>query len=693
MAKKNRNGNGGNSGGPGRGLSADTVRRVISAKEQAMTILRQAGHDAPLPDWSQEHFISLHDALPLERRDAFVGLLNGFAELGNKLKDTIEAHKKLNDTLLAKSDETDAKELELTSRELAIIEREDPLIAKEERLTKLERDLAEREADAKNGFEAKNKALLANLMGEIEGLEARRDGISKEVAECERALREGEAAKTSAIEAAESALALRERRVEIIRGRLEDELAELEVERRRIREEAQSEIAKEIELLLAAKERANERADRAFNQLAIAESELDGFDSFRASLAGRDPQAVLDELEALRRKVRELQAGAIDIDAEALRSENLNLRGERDGLKAQLDEVGRDFAEKSAQLSRLRLGVSDKESLEREKRALEKHVQLLTLKLNALSSEVDDLSDRQKAAIPFPQLAAMDANPFMQDSPKLREIKDLQSFADDLRHRIAYAEPGVPLFFREKDVRLLLAGLAMSRLHILQGVSGTGKTSLVKAFAKAVGGSCTDISVQAGWRDRDDLLGHYNAFEKRFYEKDCLQGLYLAQTPAHRGRVNVILLDEMNLSRPEQYFAEFLSALEKNDPDHRVITLAEGTLPGAPAMFAEGRKVRVPGNVWFFGTANHDETTNEFADKTYDRAHVMELPRVDGNEFEVHEAQNAIYSCESLLERFKDAAENYESDVEDMFSSLDPLAKVLRDRFGIEWGNRRAVQR
>lgn len=74
---------------------------------------------------------------------------------------------------------------------------------------------------------------------------------------------------------------------------------------------------------------------------------------------------------------------------------------------------------------------------------------------------------------------------------------------------------------------------------------------------------CTDISVQAGWRDRDDLLARYNAFERRFYERDCLQALYKVQTPRWQDPCNVILLDEMNRSRPEQYVAEFLSALEK----------------------------------------------------------------------------------------------------------------------------------
>ena len=73
----------------------------------------------------------------------------------------------------------------------------------------------------------------------------------------------------------------------------------------------------------------------------------------------------------------------------------------------------------------------------------------------------------------------------------------------------------------------------MSQLHILQGISGTGKTSLATAFAKAVGGVCTTIPVQAGWRDRADLLGHYNAFEKRYYERNTLQAIYRAQTEAY----------------------------------------------------------------------------------------------------------------------------------------------------------------
>ena len=83
--------------------------------------------------------------------------------------------------------------------------------------------------------------------------------------------------------------------------------------------------------------------------------------------------------------------------------------------------------------------------------------------------------------------------------------EDLRAFANELQQRIAMAEPGTRLFYGIDDIRTLLGGLAMSQLHVFQGISGTGKTSLAKAFAKAIGGFCTDIAVQAGWRDRDDL--------------------------------------------------------------------------------------------------------------------------------------------------------------------------------------------
>ncbi len=164
----------------------------------------------------------------------------------------------------------------------------------------------------------------------------------------------------------------------------------------------------------------------------------------------------------------------------------------------------------------------------------------------------------------------------------------------------------------------------MSNLHLLQGVSGIGKTSLPLAFAKALNLQCEVIEVQAGWRDRQDLFGHYNTFERKFYESKFLIALYQAQLPTYADRPYFIVLDEMNLSRPEQYFADILSALERTDGEP--IELVPKALGRPARKLVGGRSIHVPTNVWFIGTANHDESTVDFADKTYNRAYVLELP-------------------------------------------------------------------
>lgn len=197
------------------------------------------------------------------------------------------------------------------------------------------------------------------------------------------------------------------------------------------------------------------------------------------------------------------------------------------------------------------------------------------------------------------------------------------------------------------------------------------------------------VPVQAGWRDRDDLVGHYNAFEKRYYEKECLQALYRAQTPTYQDRLNIILLDEMNLSRPEQYFAEFLSALELSGDDRQVV-LMEDSPAKTPRYLREGRKIPVADNVWFIGTANHDETTFEFADKTQDRSFVLELGRNGMQQLPATLKRSVIYSFSSLQTCFQNAISEHRSDLDKIFNTLyaHDVTNVLAKRFGIGWGNR-----
>jgi hypothetical protein len=335
------------------------------------------------------------------------------------------------------------------------------------------------------------------------------------------------------------------------------------------------------------------------------------------------------------------------------------------------------------------MSVLEKENLEREKRVIQEHNKVMKGHLQDLESRIKGLTDAQASQGAFPELGRMDLESTFQTPAAVQPVGDLKVFTEQLRFRIAACQPDNPLFFRLEDLQLFVGGLAMSQLHVLQGISGTGKTSLAKAFAKVVGGECTDIAVQAGWRDRADLLGHYNAFEKRYYEKDCLQGLYKAQAPSSKDRINVILLDEMNLSRPEQYFADFLSALEK-EPGDRHVSLMESAPTNAPRLLRGGREILLPENVWFIGTANQDETTNELADKTQDRAFVMELPRHD-DYFEVPKKLEDIrYSFDSLQKAFRSAQKAHRAEAKAAleFITRSELTKVLDETFNRGWGNR-----
>ena len=188
----------------------------------------------------------------------------------------------------------------------------------------------------------------------------------------------------------------------------------------------------------------------------------------------------------------------------------------------------------------------------------------------------------------------------------------------------------------------------------------TGKTSLPVAFAGAIGAGCKVIEIQAGWRDRQDLLGHYNAFERKFYESEFLLALYRAGCPRYEQLPFIIVLDEMNLSHPEQYFAEFISKLEQPSRARQIELTTEAVEP-APRLFQEGRILPLPRNVWFVGTANHDETTKDFAPKTYDRAHIMELPRHPG-EFDVRPMRDQEpMALETLENAFALAQKQYEA--------------------------------
>lgn len=184
--------------------------------------------------------------------------------------------------------------------------------------------------------------------------------------------------------------------------------------------------------------------------------------------------------------------------------------------------------------------------------------------------------------------------------------------------------------FPESLVRRLDAGIwASSRRHfaVLTGLSGSGKTLLARAYGSAIAGGsdtqenqlCT-IPVQPGWYDPTALLGYVNPLQGETYLRTPFLEFLLAAAD-EPSRPYTVVLDEMNLSRPEQYLAPILSAMETGD---RLNLHREGEiLDGVPSA------IRYPSNLVIVGTVNMDETTHGISDKVLDRAFTIEFWDID----------------------------------------------------------------
>ena len=589
------------------------------------------------------------------------------------------------------------------------------LDAREARCVEQERELGLREANARAGFAVQSRQAAEALQDEVAALEAQLAESRATVARERRELGE-----TLARSRAEHEHRLADEAQEL-RSRLANERAVLEAARAETDRERlalvreRHELATERELFAldcaAVDERvarrsdahirdANERAELLQAQLHRAREDRE---RLRAALAEREeadlrfghltPEAALDELDRLRREADGLRAELAVRPPAELQERFAELDAEREEWRRDRVRLQGENRRLEVELSRRMIAATDLETLRDHRVLLETRNKLLHEKAELLRREVDELAAREGTARVFPACHTMDEEAGLQDVPRLHlgEI-DLAKFVGDLRQRIAgdpeRARQGLdPLYYSAADLRAFVGGLAMSRLHILQGISGTGKTSLPIAFARAVGAGCEVVEVQAGWRDRDDLVGHYNAFERRFHEREFLKALYRAQCPAFADRVFVVVLDEMNLSHPEHYFADLLSGLEQDPAQRRLVLLSAAA--SAPRLMRDGRTLPIPPNVWFVGTANHDETTREFADKTYDRAHVMELPR-HHERFEVRPPrERAPVSYAALEQAFDQASQRHEKASRQVYAAVEEeLARVLRDRFGVGWGNR-----
>lgn len=279
----------------------------------------------------------------------------------------------------------------------------------------------------------------------------------------------------------------------------------------------------------------------------------------------------------------------------------------------------------------------------------------------------------------FPKLTLVDEKYAALTPPEYDNEISLQELAEGYRR---YAASQMKLYYTPEIVRRFVAGMAASKLLILEGISGTGKTSLPYSFSRYLSNPSTIVSVQPSFRDRTELLGYFNEFSKRFNETEFLRALYEAN---YRPDPTLIVLDEMNLARIEYYFAEMLSVLEMPNKDEWVLDLVPTAWDGDPVKM-DGGKIHVADSTWFIGTANNDDSTFTITDKVYDRAMPIELnERADAFECEVQPHCNV--TAEHLEYLFQKAQVDYPIS-DELMDKMQKLDNYLITRFKLSFGNR-----
>lgn len=263
--------------------------------------------------------------------------------------------------------------------------------------------------------------------------------------------------------------------------------------------------------------------------------------------------------------------------------------------------------------------------------------------------------------------------------PQYDDDISLEDFCKQFRN---FAASRLGLYYELDLLKFFVASLGATKLIILQGISGTGKTSLAYAFGQFVRNPSVVCAVQPAWRDRTELFGYFNEFTKRFNETEFLKTIYEA---SFYDDPRLVVLDEMNIARVEYYFAEMLSILEMPRPEERLIEIVAAEWPDDPIHLQSG-KLYVSPNLWYIGTINNDDSTFAVSDKVYDRAIPLDLD-AKAQRFDAPDTPNLNVRYDHLNDLFEKAKEEYPISQENM-AKLEEVDNYIIKHFRITFGNR-----
>lgn len=196
----------------------------------------------------------------------------------------------------------------------------------------------------------------------------------------------------------------------------------------------------------------------------------------------------------------------------------------------------------------------------------------------------------------------------------------------------------------------LFTSLTQGRFLLLTGHIGTGKSSIIKETGALLGGQTNMVAVRPAWLDASDLLGYFDPINNRYHTTDFVQFLRKKDD----NHINMILLDELNIARIENYGADILACLSEigirnleqnkirlfNQDLQEIIDVYQmyhELLPEKQQKYQNIidringiSSISIPNNVLICGTLNIDGSTENLSPKMIDRSFMLKFPDFNG---------------------------------------------------------------
>ena len=240
--------------------------------------------------------------------------------------------------------------------------------------------------------------------------------------------------------------------------------------------------------------------------------------------------------------------------------------------------------------------------------------------------------------------------------------------------------------YKREELSNFYLSLKTKPFVILAGISGTGKSRLVRLFAEAINAKFKIIPVKPDWNDSTELLGYKNIKDK------FVQGQLYKVIDEAKDNLDTpyfVCLDEMNLARVEYYLSEYLSVIEsrKFETD-KIVT--DKLFSESYFENVEDNNISIPENLYIIGTVNMDDTTFSFSRKVLDRANTIEFSEVDLEtlDFLTDEAETLVVDNSLLKTQFlniKDALEidrTYVEEINEKIVEINNILKPYSKHFG-----------